>query len=199
MTLESLVRKARQTAPAVTAIILVTIAAGCSGSISVGHEKTGGTYSDHGVSFTIPDGWKRLSDLTVQTKTGNERWSEGFAPASGYDLVGVTAYATKMVITPKNAARNAPQVAATMRNLFAAAGGSVLGGPTVTSMRGMAGYRFATTYPGQNGETLDSRLLLLWNGHTEYYFNCQHRTKNGSRSAEVERGCRTIENSFKLG
>ena len=201
MTLGSFARKARRAAPGVTAIMLATIAtgcsAGCSASISVGRDKAGGTYSNHGVSFTIPKGWRRLSDLTIKTKSGSEIWSEGFAAEPGYDLVGVTAYATKIVVTRKNAKKVAPQVAATMRNLFAAAGGRVLNGPIVTSLRGMAGYRFETTFPGQSGDMLESRLLLVWNGHTEYFFNCQHRA-GSSLSAEIEHGCGTIESSFKL-
>src|SRR5665811_1689248 len=102
-----------------------------------------------------------------------------------------------MCIRDRNADKVAPQVAATMRNLFAAAGGRVLSGPIVTSLRGMAGYRFETTFPGQSGDKLESRLLLVWNGHTEYFFNCQHRA-GSSLSAEIEHGCETIESSFTL-
>ena len=202
MTLVSLARKARHVAPGVTAVILVTIAtgcsAGCSASISIGKSKTGGTYSNHGVSLTIPDGWRRLSDLTVQTKTGTELWSEGFSPRSGYDLVGITAYETQITVSEKNVQSSKQQIAAAMKNLVAAGSGKLLSGPTVTSIKGMAGYRFEITSTGQAGETLDGQLLLVWSGHTEYFFNCQHRAR-GSLSAEIERGCKTIESSFKLG
>lgn len=201
MTFASIGKKFWRIAPAATAIVLATIAtgcsAGCSASISIGSHKTGGTYSDHGVSFKIPNGWRRMSEKTVQTKTGSELWSESFGAVSGYDLVGVTAYATKVVITQKNSERNAPRAAAAVENLFASAGGSVVSGPTVVTMRGMAGYRFETTFPDQSGAMLESQLLLVWNGHTEYFFNCQYRT-NGSRSAEIKRGCKTIESTFKL-
>jgi hypothetical protein len=61
----------------------------------------------------------------------------------------------------------------------------------------MAGYRFETTFPAEGGETLDGDVLMVWNGHTEYFFNCQYRT-NGSRKAEIKRGCKTIESTFKL-
>ncbi|MBE3087912.1 MAG: hypothetical protein IMZ71_02190, partial [Chloroflexi bacterium] len=153
MRIESLASKVRQATPAVTAIILVTIAtgcsAGCSASVSVGHEKTGGTYRGHGVSFKIPDGWRRLTDLTTQASAGNEKWSEGFAPRSGSDLVGITAYATKLAITDGNAGRYAPDVTAAIKNLLAPTGGSVVSGPTLISISGMAGYRFETAFNGK--------------------------------------------------
>lgn len=202
MTLESVGRKLWRIAPAATAIVVLTIAtgcsAGCSASVSIGDHKTGGTYSDHGVSFKIPDGWSRMSDQTARTKSGTELWSEKFAPVSGKDLVGVTAYATKLSITEENAESNAADIAAAVANLFAASDGTVLSGPTVTTLSGMAGYRFETTFRSQSGKTFNSRLLLVWDGHTEYYFNCQYRT-NGPRSDEIKRGCTTIESTFKLG
>lgn len=201
MNLESLTRTLRRAALITTAIVLVTItagcSAGCSASVSVGHKKTGGAYHAHGVSFKIPDGWGRLTDLTSRSGTGNEIWSEGFAPKSGYDLVGITAYATKLTVTPENAGKHASVVAAAIREFATSAGGSVLKGPIVITMRGMAGYRFEAIYDSESGETLTSRMLLVWNGHTEYFFNCQYR-KNGTQGAEIKRGCRTIESTFKL-
>lgn len=202
MTPRSIAGRARRAVPGVAAVILVTLAtgcsAGCSASVSIGHEKKGGTYKEHGISLKVPDGWKRDSKVSYTTKTGNEIRSEGFAPAAGENVVSVTAYSTKIAVTQKNAEAYAPHVTAVMKNLFAAGGVTMLGDPVVTSLTGLAGYRSEITFPSSSSSaTLDSRLLLLWNGHTEYYFTCQFE-KNGSRSAEIKRGCSTIENSFKL-
>jgi len=200
MTLELFVRKLVRAAPTMAAIVSVTIAtgcgAGCSASISTHSDKTGGTYNKHGVSFEIPDGWRQMR-LTKQTQSGNEIWSESFGPKSGLDLVGVTAYATKVAITQKNAAEHAPYAAASIKDILTSAGGTLLEGPTLTAIGDMAGYRFETAFPEENGATLESRLLMVWNGHTEYFFNCQSRA-HGSRSAEIERGCDTIIKSFRV-
>jgi hypothetical protein len=201
MTLESLGKKLRRVAPAVIAIILVTTvtgcSAGCSASVSIGNKKTGGTYSGHGVSFTIPDGWSRLKSTTTQAQTGSEIWSEGFSHESSLDLVSVTAYATKVAITHENVDENAPNAAAAVKNLFESSGGSLVSGPNSATVGDMAGYRFETTFPGDSGETLESVVLMVWDGRTEYFFNCQHQA-NGSQKAEIERGCKTITNSFKV-
>jgi hypothetical protein len=202
MTFRSLVRKLRRAAPAVAAMALIVTAtgcsAGCSASVSIGEKKTGGTYRGHGVSFTIPDGWSRLAKTTTGAETGNVIWSEGFSPRSSVDLVGVTAYATKIAITKKNAARNAPKVAAAIRSLLEPTGGRLLGHPRSAAIGEMAGYRLQTTLSGQDGETLHSDVLMIWKGHTEYFVSCQYRA-NGSRKAEIERGCKTITSSFTAG
>jgi hypothetical protein len=202
MTFKSLARKLRRATPAVAAIVVIVTAtgcsAGCSASVSVGEKKTGGTYRGHGVSFTIPDNWSRLSKTTTKAETGNVIWSEGFSPGSSVDLVGVTAYATKIAITKKNVDNNAPKVAAAIRSLLEPAGGRLLDQPKSTAIGEMAGYRLQTTFPGQDGETLQSNVLMVWKGHTEYFISCQYQT-NGSRKAEIERGCKTITSSFKVG
>jgi hypothetical protein len=201
MTLVSLARKARHVVPGVAAVILVTIAtgcsAGCSASVSIGHKKTGGTYSGHGVSLTIPDGWSRLESTTTKAQTGNQVWSEAFSRQSSIDLVSITAYATKASITRENVDKFAANAAAAVKGLFESAGGSLVGGPDTTTVGGMAGYRFETTTPDENGKALDSIVYMIWNGQTEYFFNCQHEA-SGSQKAEIERGCQTITSSFMV-
>ncbi len=200
LTLDLLGRTLRRIAPAVTAFVLVTVATccsvGCSASVSIGEKKTGGTYKGHGVSFTIPDGWSRLDSTTTQAQTGNEVWSEGFSRKSSLDFVSVTAYATKVSITQWNVDKFAANAAATVKGLFESAGGSLVSGPErITTTGGMAGYRFETTTPDENGRALDSIVYMVWNGRTEYFFNCQHQA-SGSQKAEIERGCQTIASSF---
>lgn len=201
MTTKSLLGKLRRPVPAVTAIVVVTIttgcSAGCSASVSIGHKKTGGTYSDHGVSLTIPDGWAQSAKTETTAATGNEIWSQGFGPASGVDFVAVTAYATNVAITHKNAGKYAPKVTVAVKSLFKSAGGTLVGGPNSATIGDMVGYRFESTFPGEGGKTVDSDVLMVWNGRTEYFFNCQYQA-NGSRKAEIKRGCKTIESTFKL-
>jgi hypothetical protein len=201
MALTSLGKKFSRVAPAAAAVVLIMIAtgcsAGCSASVSIGKHKTGGTFDDHGVSFKIPDGWRKGGKASYGTQTGGELWSEGFGRHSGHDMVIISAYATKVAITKGNSDRYADAVASAIKGLFAAAGGTISSGPTSTILGGMAGYRFEGSLPMNAGDSLASDLALVWNGHTEYYINCQH-VVGGSNSADVARGCTTIENSFKL-
>lgn len=200
MMTKSLLGKLRRAVPAVAAIVVVTIAtgcsAGCSASVSIGHKKTGGTYSGHGISLTVPDGWVQ-SASSATAETGNEIWSQGFGPVSSVDFVAVTAYATNVAVTQKNAEKYAPKVTVAVKRLFESAGGTLLSGPKSATIGDMVGYRFETTFPAESGETLDGDVLMVWNGHTEYFFNCQYQA-NGSRKAEIKRGCKTIESTFKL-
>ena len=201
MALSSIVRKLLRVAPAATAIVLITIAtgcsAGCSASISTGGHKTGGTFSGHGVSFQIPDGWRRFGKASYSTETGGALWTESFAPKAGRDAVIISAYTTKVAVTRDNSDQYASTVASAIKGLFAAASGTVNSGPTSTVMGGMAGYRFEGSMPVDTGDSLVSDLVLVWNGHTEYYINCQH-VVGSPPSAEAERGCETIIKSLKL-
>jgi len=201
MMTKSLLGKLRRAVPAVAAIVVVTIAtgcsAGCSASVSIGHKKTGGTYSGHGVSLRVPDGWVQSAKTKTTAETGNEIWSQGFGPASGVDFVAVTAYATNVAVTQKNADKYAPKVTVAVKSLVKSAGGTLLSGPKSATIGDMVGYRFETTFPAKSGETLDGDVLMVWNGRSEYFFNCQYQA-NGSRKVEIKRGCKTIESTFKL-
>ena len=186
----------RFAAVAALAIALASVLVSCSCSVSIGGKKTGGTYSGHGVSFKIPDGW-RTGSGDFNKKTGNELWKEAFGPADGNDAVFVAAYATNYRITNKNAAHYSTTMDSTITNLARAGGGSVLSGPENASIGNMVGYRFAVQVPTSNGATLRSKVVMVWNGKTEYFLNCQY-VVGGSRKAEITRGCDTIINSFKL-
>jgi hypothetical protein len=168
---------------------------GCS--VSIGGDKKGGTYSDHGVSLKVPDGWHWSNKATYQAEAGKSLWSEGFGPGSGKNIVIVTAYATKVAITSANAERYASAVSSTIEGLIQAASGTVNSGPIITTMGGMTGYRFETSVPGDGGKTLDAELVMVWNGKTEYFVNCQLEAGSSS-GAEIVRGCKTIVSTFKL-
>jgi hypothetical protein len=198
MTPESLATLLKRVLPAAltaTVIAVLVLTSGCT--VSTGSKKTGGTYHGHGISFKIPDGWRRANKASYQSEIGTEIWSEGFAPAAGNDAVLVTAYSTHVAITRANADRYASAVSSAVSRAFESAGGTVSSGPTSMTMGGLPGYGFETSLPVKDGGTLESRLALVWKGKTEYYVNCQHEV-GSNRTSEIERGCKTITSTFKL-
>jgi hypothetical protein len=199
MALDAIAAKSLRVVSTAVACALAVLSVGCSAScsVSVGGKKTRGTYSGHGVSFTIPDGWSRLKEMTKKVQSGNEIWSEGFAPASGSDLVSVTAYETNVTVTEANADSIRPEVKSWIENLLAGGDGTLVSGPTQISKAGMTGFRFETTFSSNSGEPLESTQYTLWDGNTEYFIGCQHRSQ-GSYGDEIERGCATIVDSFEL-
>jgi hypothetical protein len=199
MTIQSQSRKLRPVITTLAAIAVAIGLAGCSAScsVSVGGEKKGGTYSEHGVSLTVPDGWLRVKS-TTEANAGNELWSQGFSPArSGKDGVILTAYQTNVAITPENVDQYASQVADVYAGLVRAAEGTITSGPGSATVAGLAGYTFESSVPAEEG-SLESRIVMVWSGKTEYYLNCQH-VAGSPRTTEIENGCNTIIDSFKVG
>ena len=64
-------------------------------------------------------------------------------------------------------------------------------------MGNMPGYGFRISAITVHGRKSASRLVIVWNGKTEYFLNCQHLV-TGTRAAEIEKGCQMIAGSFKL-
>ena len=55
---------------------------------------------------------------------------------------------------------------------------------------------FASRATGNSGGTpLESTLVYVFDGTTEYYFNCQHTRDT---AAEIQRGCDQIMRTFKV-
>jgi len=174
---------------ATVSIAVIALVVGGCGSTS------GGKYEEHGVSLQIPDGWK-TGKVTLQTNTGNELWSKAFAPAEGPDLVALTAYPINQSISADNIAAYESELSSFMADLAQNSGGSVTDGPTSVTMGGLPGFRFEASFPDKKG-TLESRIMMVFKGKTEYYLNCQHRS-DSSRAAEIESGCNSIADSFEL-
>lgn len=172
--------------------VLASVLAGCGTS----NEKS---YESHGISFHYPKSWKRakFSGLSAQNASGV--WSEAFKPRSSSkaDMVFITEYRTPVAITKKNRSSYSDDVASSVASVAKQAEGSLVAGPTLVSMGGLPGYGFRISAKTVSGLSSESRILLVWNGKTEYYLNCQHKV-DGRFATEIERGCRTIESTFEL-
>jgi hypothetical protein len=179
----------------ISVLALVIVAAGVlTGCGSKEH-----SYKGHGVSLHYPKNWERAKFTGLSAQNASGVWTEAFKPpsASKADVVFVTEYRTSVVITKQNRATYSAGVASSVATVAKQAGGSMLSGPTPVSMGGLPGYGFRISATTVSGLSSESRILLVWNGHTEYYVNCQYRV-GGKLEAEIERGCKTVIGSFKV-
>jgi hypothetical protein len=113
------------------------------------------------------------------------------------DIVFITEFQTSVAVTKKSLAASADSITATIAQVAEKAGGSVLAGPTEVTMGGLPGYEYRISAETIKGRKSESRLVIVWNGTTEYSLNCQHLV-GGTLSDEIERGCKMVVESFKL-
>ena len=167
-----------------------------------------GTYGGHGVTFAYPTAWLHVP-AQFDVQTGTALWSEFFGPEQApptdptqpapmqRDLVAVAAYKTSISVTKKNLPRYKASISYWILRLATQAGGTVLQGPQRVSMGGMPGYRYEITANIDNGTMVESRIVLVFKGRSEYFLNCQH-VQDGPLTAEIEGGCDQLMQSFKL-
>jgi hypothetical protein len=177
--------------PVLVLVVSASVLAGC-----MSNQKT---YEGHGISFHYPKSWERAKFAGLSAKNASGVWTVAFKPSSSKaDMVFLTEYRTPVAITKQNRATYSEDVASSVASVAEQAGGSLLAGPALVSMDGLPGYGFRISATTVSGLSSESRVLLVWNGKTEYYLNCQH-VVNGKFATEIERGCKVIISSFKLG
>lgn len=163
---------------------------GSSGSAGGG----GNTYDKNGVAFQYPSNWQELTPASTSAQTGNEAWSATFGPGTGQNVVVVTAYALNLEINAGNVDKVKSEVASTLGNIAKAAGGSFNGSLTPTTMGGFPGFQADISVAGTSGESLQSSVVVVFNGKTEYFVNCQY---DSSSKSDVLAACDQIKGSFK--
>jgi hypothetical protein len=178
---------------AITLLLAVAWLSGCG-------SKSYNTYAAHGVSFHYPKAWAPAESRGVTAKSSGGVWTEMLAPKGAgvtADIIIFTEFRAPVALTEKNLAASADSITASIAQMARQAGGSLLAGPTRVTMGGLPGYEFRITAKTPSGRLSASRLVIVWNGKTEYSLNCQHDA-NGSRADEIDRGCKLIVDSFKL-
>jgi hypothetical protein len=183
--------------PISIAVIAFAVSAWTLSGCGSTEKKGSNVYKGHGVSFRYPHGWRQLKPHGLGQPG---LWTVMVAPSSspGADLAFLTAYRTPKVITRKNLASKKPSITSTVAGAAQESGGALRSGPTPITMGGLPGYGFKITIVASENRPSASRLVLVWKGKTEYFLNCQYLTK-GVLGAEIERGCRMIVASFRLG
>lgn len=181
-------------------------------------------FGGHGVTFSYPLAWQHVEgQFAIQA--GRPLWSEFFAPpapapvppdpnqppppagttpapaptpAGVYDVVALSAFRLPFAIPKKLLPRYKASIQAAVAQLAQQGGGSLQRPGTRVVLGGMPGYRFEITMAGNAGETLESRIVVVFRKKTEYFFNCQ-TVKGGPLETEISTGCDQMTRSFRAG
>ncbi len=162
-------------------------------------------YEGHGISFNYPQGWAPAESKGVNVKTSSGLWTEMFSPAAASkdptvttaDIIILSEFATDVAVTKKSLAASVDNITASVAQVAKKAGGKLLDGPAEVTMGGLPGYEYRISAETVKRRSSESRLVIVWNGRTEYSLNCQHLV-NGTLADEIERGCKMVVESFKL-
>ena len=188
---------------AVALLVLALATPSCTGGTGEQTGTSGGagasndgvnTFQAHGVTFEYPGGWQDTTDdFSVATTSGQAQWTAAVS-AGTYDLVIVEAYSVNQEVTVDNLDDAEPQITTFFEQLFGQMDGALESGPADITLAGLPGleYRGSGT---SDGTPIESRIIVAFDGTTEYFINCQH-TKQGS--VEIGEGCDQIVSTFAL-
>ena len=174
-----------------TPVALLLIAAavllsGCDDSVN--------SFEGHGISFDYPGDWDEAEETSTAVSSGNQRWSESFG-IDGNNFVTVTEYEVNIEVGDENISELEQEIGQTIEDLTQQAGGSVDEGPSEVTMGGLPGFRFELSGVEAEGGTVDSSIVLAFDGTTEYFLNCQFTDEH---SDEIDEGCTQIIDSFEV-
>lgn len=158
-------------------------------------DRAGGrTFSGDGVSFSYPRRWRSLELADSSASTGSRVWTRTFG-VDGRNLVSVTAYELGISITDANIDARSRAIGEQIDSLFAQAGGALETGPTTQTMGGLPALSFTGTARNPSGRVVHSRLIIAFDGTTEYFVNCQY---DDAGRDEMLSGCDRLVSTFTL-
>jgi hypothetical protein len=155
---------------------------------------SGRTYRGNGVSFSYPAEWKTFGDVSTSASAGDRVWGTTVG-LDGHDLVNVARYTLSVPITDETIATRTEAIRAQLENLFAQAGGSLSSGPSRLRMADLPALAFAGTAHDPEGRPVHERLVLAFDGTSEYFVNCQY---DDAARTEILAGCDQIVSSFEV-
>jgi PsbP len=177
--------------PTVAKLALLALAAagalaGCGGD---GGDKT---FEGDGFSFTYPGEWRK-SDFDVQF--GQPVTTDAFAPAEGADVLLVGVGHLNAPVTEQNIEGLSHEFAAQIDHQSRQLKGRITNGPSRTTVGGLPALSFGVSAVNKSGTRTQSRLILVFDGRTQYFLNCQY-TPSGAE--EMKSGCDLVVESFQV-
>lgn len=155
----------------------------------------GTTFSGNGVTFRYPESWQEFTLSGTTASSGNQLWNETVG-IDAINFVSVSGYTINVPITSDNIDDQKAGIGQQISDLFTQAGGGIDSGPTDETMAGLPALGFTGTANNPDGQPVRSRLVLAFDGTTEYFVNCQY---DDSGQAELLAGCDQIVGSFSVG
>ncbi|MBI2238944.1 MAG: hypothetical protein HYU54_10545 [Actinobacteria bacterium] len=156
---------------------------------------TGGAYSQNGVSFQYPEGWQESTLIGTSASAGSANWSATVA-IDEVNFVTLAEYTNEVSITADTIGDQQDSLTSQISDLLTQAGGGLESGPTQETMAGLPALGYIGTALNPDGVEVRSRLVLAFDGTTEYFVNCQFTAES---EADVLAGCSMIQNSFQIG
>ena len=151
------------------------------------------TYSVGGVTFQYPHGWKTI--LAPATTPG----SVGLTTRVGVGLD--TANVVILVVSHLANSIGPADTASTEQGVIQALSssakshGATVRGPGADKLGGFDGLGLAIVGLPVGGQTVDSRVIIVINGDTEYLLNCQ---ATQDRAEQIGKGCNQIIQTFSV-
>jgi len=155
----------------------------------------GKTFSGNGISFQYPESWQEFTLSGTTASSGNQLWNETVG-IDAINFVSVSGYTINVPITNDNIDDQKAGIGQQISALFTQAGGGIDGGPTDETMAGLPALGFTGTAKNPAGALVSSKLVLAFDGTTEYFVNCQY---DSTGESELLAGCDQIVGSFSVG
>jgi hypothetical protein len=178
---------------------VVIVFAGCGGGDGdSGNDGGDKTFEGEGYSFTYPEDWRdRTEDIEFSAQAGSEPTTSEvvLAPGDRPDVVIVQVGPTSPSITEDNIDELEEEIARVVESGFQQADGQLTAGPTRVTVAGLPPIRLEGTSVTPAGDSVRSRLTLIYDGRNQYAVNCQF-TPEGAE--EMKRGCDQVEESFQV-
>jgi len=184
--------------PLLLALVVCVLAAGtgCSNTRVTREESaTTTTFEGNGVTFEHPPDWETLSGVEDAASTGDMRWqheigidSTNYISVRGYDLGGK--------VTEENIDDLESDITSQIAALVEETGGSLEGNAERSTIDGLPALTYrATGITTVADETVDSTLVLIFDGKTEYFIDCQ---ATEDRAEEIAAGCDQVIETIDL-
>ncbi|MBA3727696.1 MAG: hypothetical protein H0W94_00525 [Actinobacteria bacterium] len=175
----------------VAAVVVIAVVVGLL--VFRGGEETK-TFSAQGISFDYPGDWGDITGQQFSSQTGTEVFGKNFG-IDGSNAAIFSIYEINVPIDASNIEQYRGEIDSTVAGLENESGGGVLRGSVTITMGSLPGYRYEVEGMTPDGTEVQSRLVLVFDGTTEYFLNCQHTDEHAE---EIEAGCDQIVESFAV-
>jgi hypothetical protein len=154
-----------------------------------------GTFEGDGYSFSYPEEWFEFEEVETRAQAGSAISSVSFGPRLGSDVLGVDVYRLRIPVTRQNLGAVSDELVAEIDALVRQAQGRITAGPARVTVDGLPALRLEASVLDPDGARVQSRLVFVFDGTTEYLLNCQF-TPEGA--AEMTAGCERAVESFRV-
>ncbi len=180
-------------------LLLCTAAASCGASSKVDVFQTPSspatrTFHSHGVSFQYPGNWVAFDAQVSDPQQAPMQQSQDIVGLDDLNIVSITAQLASQ--SDHGLSVWDKRIVSQFSDAFLQNGIEVRSGPEKILLGGEKSLRWKIRQPSGIGYVLDTTLVVMFRGDTEYYVRCQH---TAARAPEMDRGCDQVLTSFKLG